>query len=150
MAKQYKARDRTVQKMSRDGLTEQNLHSHESKRISKKEAEVQYLTKGYDRGSVVNGNGRESGVNGNELGNDGSGNVIEKKSLNRKKRQRYKTVESEEYLEVSGAIDNQSVGGKISGINSDSVNMSVDGVNSVELSDNVNLRTKRNIDVREY
>lgn len=42
MAKQYKARDRTALKMSRDGLVEENLNSHESRRVSKRTADERY------------------------------------------------------------------------------------------------------------
>ena len=35
----YRARDKTVQKMSRDGLREENLHSKSVKRITRREAE---------------------------------------------------------------------------------------------------------------
>ena len=36
---EYKARDKTVQKMSRDGLREENLHSKKEKRITGREAD---------------------------------------------------------------------------------------------------------------
>ena len=36
---EYKARDKTVKKMSREGLTEENLHSREAVSISQKERE---------------------------------------------------------------------------------------------------------------
>ena len=36
---EYKARDKTVQKMSRDGLREKNLHSKKEKRITGREAD---------------------------------------------------------------------------------------------------------------
>ena len=36
---EYKARDKTVQKMSRDGLREENLRSKTEKRITGREAE---------------------------------------------------------------------------------------------------------------
>lgn len=36
---EYKARDKTVQKMSRDGLREENLHSKKEKRITRREAD---------------------------------------------------------------------------------------------------------------
>ena len=35
---EYKARDKTVQKMSRDGLREENLRSKKEKRITRREA----------------------------------------------------------------------------------------------------------------
>ena len=54
MAKRYRARDRTVVKMSRDGLTEENLRSNESRRISKRVSEDGITMKaGGDTGSVV-------------------------------------------------------------------------------------------------
>ena len=36
---EYKARDKTVQKMSRDGLREENLRSKKEKRITRREAD---------------------------------------------------------------------------------------------------------------
>ena len=36
---EYKARDKTVKKMSREGLTEENLHNRETVSISQKERE---------------------------------------------------------------------------------------------------------------
>ena len=38
--KRYEARDKRVQKMSRNGLTEENLHSGERKRISNRPQEA--------------------------------------------------------------------------------------------------------------
>lgn len=42
---EYKARDKTVRKMNRDGLTEENLHSGETVRVSQREREERVLTK---------------------------------------------------------------------------------------------------------
>lgn len=42
---EYKARDKTVRKMSRDGLTEENLHSGETVRVSHREREERILPK---------------------------------------------------------------------------------------------------------
>lgn len=42
---EYKARDKTVRKMSRDGLTEENLHSGENVRVSQREREERILPK---------------------------------------------------------------------------------------------------------
>ena len=42
---EYKARDKTVRKMNRDGLTEENLHSGDSVRVSQREKEERMLSK---------------------------------------------------------------------------------------------------------
>ena len=42
---EYQARDKTVRKMSRDGLTEENLHSGETVRVSHREREERILPK---------------------------------------------------------------------------------------------------------
>ena len=42
---EYQARDKTVRKMSRDGLTEENLHSGEAVRVSQREREERILPK---------------------------------------------------------------------------------------------------------
>lgn len=42
---EYKARDKTVRKMNRDGLTEENLHSGETVRVSQREREERILPK---------------------------------------------------------------------------------------------------------
>lgn len=42
---EYQARDKTVRKMSRDGLTEENLHSGEAVRVSHREREERILPK---------------------------------------------------------------------------------------------------------
>ncbi len=52
----YRARDKTVRKMDRDGLTEENLRSGETVRISRREADCQALPAAADdsdRKSVV-------------------------------------------------------------------------------------------------
>ena len=41
----YHARDKTVRKMNRDGLTEENLHSGDSVRVSQREKEERMLSK---------------------------------------------------------------------------------------------------------
>ena len=38
---EYKARDKTVQKMSRDGLREENLHNKEEKRITSRDEDIE-------------------------------------------------------------------------------------------------------------
>ena len=48
---EYKARDKTVRKMSRDGLLEENLHTRDSSRISQRELDVLELS-GEERDSV--------------------------------------------------------------------------------------------------
>ena len=48
---EYKARDKTVRKMSRDGLLEENLHTRDSTRISQRELDVLELS-GQERDSV--------------------------------------------------------------------------------------------------
>ena len=53
MAKQYRARDRTVKKMGRDGLEEVNLNTQESRRISKKVIENRRLDKRAEEGTVL-------------------------------------------------------------------------------------------------
>lgn len=40
---EYQARDKTVRKMNRDGLTEENLHSGDSVRVSQREKEEEDL-----------------------------------------------------------------------------------------------------------
>lgn len=42
---EYKARDKTVRKMSRDGLTEENLRSGETAFVSQREREERILSK---------------------------------------------------------------------------------------------------------
>lgn len=41
---EYKAKDKTVRKMSRDGLREENLHTGGSTRISQRELDVLELS----------------------------------------------------------------------------------------------------------
>lgn len=48
---EYKARDKTVRKMSRDGLLEESLHTRDSSRISQRELDVLELS-GQERDSV--------------------------------------------------------------------------------------------------
>ena len=48
---EYKARDKTVRKMSRDGLLEENLHTRDSTRISQRELDILELS-GQERDSV--------------------------------------------------------------------------------------------------
>lgn len=38
---EYKARDKTVHKMSRDGLREENLHNKEEKRITSRDEDIE-------------------------------------------------------------------------------------------------------------
>ena len=42
---EYKARDKTVRKMNRDGLTEENLQTGETVRVSQREREERILPK---------------------------------------------------------------------------------------------------------
>lgn len=42
---EYRARDKTVKKMSRDGLKEENLHSRKSIRVSNRETDDFFLRK---------------------------------------------------------------------------------------------------------
>ena len=42
---EYKARDKTVQKMSRDGLREENLRSKKEKRITRREADEKKIAR---------------------------------------------------------------------------------------------------------
>lgn len=65
---EYKAKEKTVNKMSRDGLTEENLHSQASVRISRREADDLALP-----GQAVDS------VNFQEMRNHGKGEVPEKR-----------------------------------------------------------------------
>lgn len=56
---EYKARDKTVQKMSRDGLREENLRSKKEKRITRREADEK-KTAGHREQELDFGNGSTS------------------------------------------------------------------------------------------
>ena len=70
---EYKARDKTVQKMSRDGLREKNLRSKKEKRITGREADEK-KTAGHreqelDFGKVRNTHSSEDTVEGVKVEN---------------------------------------------------------------------------------
>ena len=56
---EYKARDKTVQKMSRDGLREENLRSKKEKRITRREADEK-KTAGHREQELDFGNARKA------------------------------------------------------------------------------------------
>ena len=58
---EYKARDKTVQKMSRDGLREKNLRSKKEKRITGREADEKKIAGQRRRSEADAGRGRTDG-----------------------------------------------------------------------------------------
>ena len=108
---EYKARGKTVRKMSRDGLLEENLHTRESARISQRELDVLEIS-GQERDSVNLQNirhhhtDRKTGERKRKRGYvpdfDGTGSKKVKDLLNSDGRTEGAVQESQPYRAVDG------------------------------------------------
>ena len=94
---EYKARDKTVHKMSRDGLREENLHNKEEKRITRRDEDME-----------VSRNPKKEedfGKNRREQMTEGEDAPIRKKTSDRT---RYSTVE-EQKVKIGQDLENEDV-----------------------------------------
>ena len=92
---EYKARDKTVQKMSRDGLREKNLRSKKEKRITGREADEKKIAghreQELDFGKVRKTHTAEETVEGVKENTDCSPDTLFWNRKNLRKRKKWKT-----------------------------------------------------------